>query len=119
MCLQKATVRDRSSSTPRRSSPPDFARTDRPGGPVFHLETAAKLLKLLEGVLSIFSKFPLKSLNNQADFDSAIRRFDPSRPSQSREGTPQALVKQEASRQTRSLSSNKETARRRPLCSAD
>jgi hypothetical protein len=24
----------------------------------------------------------LKSLNNQADFDSAIRRFDPSRPSQ-------------------------------------
>jgi hypothetical protein len=25
----------------------------------------------------------LKSLNNQADFDSAIRRFDPSRPSQS------------------------------------
>ena len=43
---------------------------------------AAKLLKLLEGVLSIFSKLPLKSLNNQADFDSAIRRFDPSRPSQ-------------------------------------
>src|SRR5437868_15451634 len=113
MCLQKATVRDRSSSTPRRSSPPDFARTDRPGGPVFRLEMAAKLLKLLEGVLSIFSKLPLKSLNNQADFDSAIRRFDPSRPSQSAEGT------REASRETRSRSSNKETARRRPLCSAD
>ena len=29
----------------------------------------------------IFSKCVLKSLNNQADFDSAIRRFDPSRPS--------------------------------------
>jgi hypothetical protein len=29
-----------------------------------------------------FSKRALKSLNNQPDFDSAIRRFDPSRPSQ-------------------------------------
>jgi hypothetical protein len=38
-------------------------------------------LELLEGVLTIFSKCVLKSLNNQADFDSAIRRFDPSRPS--------------------------------------
>jgi hypothetical protein len=38
-------------------------------------------LKLVEGILTIFSKCPLKSLNNQADFDSAIRRFDPSRPS--------------------------------------
>jgi hypothetical protein len=68
-------------------------------------------MKLLEGVLSIFSKCALKSLNNQADFDSAIRRFDPSRPSQSREGTPQVLVKHEASRQTRSLSSNREASR--------
>jgi hypothetical protein len=34
----------------------------------FHLETGAKLLIL-------------PSLNIQADFDSAIRRFDPSRPS--------------------------------------
>jgi len=32
--------------------------------------------------LSLFSKCALKSLNNQTDFDSAIRRFDPSRPSQ-------------------------------------
>jgi hypothetical protein len=46
------------------------------------LETAAKLLELLEPVLTIFSKCALKSLNNHADFDSAIRRFDPSRPSQ-------------------------------------
>jgi len=48
----------------------------------FCLETAAKLLSSLEAILAIFSKRPLKSLNNQADFDSAIRRFDPSRPSQ-------------------------------------
>jgi hypothetical protein len=45
------------------------------------LETAAKLLKLLERVLAVSSKCALKSLNNQTDFDSAIRRFDPSRPS--------------------------------------
>jgi hypothetical protein len=37
--------------------------------------------RLLEPVLTVFSKCALKSLNNQADFDSAIRRFDPSRPS--------------------------------------
>ena len=48
----------------------------------FHLETATKLLKLLERVLTDFSKRPLKSLDNQADFDSAIRRFESSRPSQ-------------------------------------
>src|SRR5262249_36608678 len=48
----------------------------------FHLETAAKLLKLLERVLAIFSKCALKLLDNQADFDSAIRRFESSRPSQ-------------------------------------
>jgi hypothetical protein len=35
----------------------------------------------LEDILSLFSKYSLKSLNNQTDFDSAIRRFDPSRPS--------------------------------------
>jgi hypothetical protein len=48
----------------------------------FHLETAANLLKLLERVSTIFSKWGLKSLDNPAGFDSAIRRFDPSRPSQ-------------------------------------
>ncbi|WP_316186880.1 MULTISPECIES: hypothetical protein [unclassified Bradyrhizobium] len=31
---------------------------------------------------AILSKRALKSLKNQTDFDSAIRRFDPSRPSQ-------------------------------------
>jgi hypothetical protein len=46
------------------------------------LETAANQLKFLEGFSDHFSKYALKSLNNQADFDSAIRRFDPSRPSQ-------------------------------------
>ncbi|MCP3471681.1 hypothetical protein NLM33_15255 [Bradyrhizobium sp. CCGUVB1N3] len=49
---------------------------------LFHLETVAKLLILLERLSAIFSKRPSKSLNNQTDFDSAIRRFDPSRPSQ-------------------------------------
>jgi len=44
------------------------------------LETAAKLLKLLEGILAIFSKCALKSLDIQADFDSAIQMSDPSRP---------------------------------------
>jgi hypothetical protein len=37
---------------------------------------------MLERVSAIFSKCDLKSLNIQTDFDSAIRRFDPSRPSQ-------------------------------------
>jgi hypothetical protein len=46
------------------------------------LETAANLLELLERILTIFSKCALKSLYNQTGFDSAIRRFDPSRPSQ-------------------------------------
>ena len=46
-----------------------------------YLQTAAKLLELLERVFG-FSKCAFKVLNNQADFDSAIRRFDPSRPSQ-------------------------------------
>src|SRR6185436_10590652 len=59
-----------------------FCETYPPRGLLHYLETAAKLLELLEPVLTIFSKFALKSLNNQADFDSAIRRFDPSRPSQ-------------------------------------
>ena len=44
---------------------------------VFHLETAAKLLKLLERISPIFSKYALKLLNNQADFDSAMRTPDP------------------------------------------
>jgi hypothetical protein len=43
---------------------------------------ATKPLKLLERVLTDFSKCGLKSLDNRADFDSAIRRFESSRPSQ-------------------------------------
>jgi hypothetical protein len=40
----------------------------------FHLEMAANLLRLLERFLTVFSKCALNSLNNPADFDSAIRR---------------------------------------------
>jgi hypothetical protein len=47
----------------------------------FHLETGTKPLKLLERVLADFSKCALKSLDNQADFDSAIPRFESWRPS--------------------------------------
>ena len=42
----------------------------------FHLEATAKLLILLRWNSALFSKRGLKSLNNQTDFDSAIRRFD-------------------------------------------
>jgi hypothetical protein len=41
-----------------------------------YLETAANLLELLERVFRLFSKRALKSLNNQADFDSSIRRYE-------------------------------------------
>jgi len=44
----------------------------------FHLETGTKPLKLPERVLTDFSKCALKSLDNRADFDSAIPRFAPS-----------------------------------------
>jgi len=57
-----------------QSAAPDFA--------LLHLETPAKPLKLLERVLADFSKCALKSLDNQADFDSAIPRFESWRPSQ-------------------------------------
>ena len=67
----------------------------------FHLETAAKLLNLLEGILILFSKRALKSLNNQTDFDSAIRRFDPSAPAktnmQARQSRGAAAAKADAS----------------------
>ena len=59
-----------------------FAGLVLPARSVFHLETAAKLLISLESVLADFSKNALKSLNNQADFDSAIPRFESWRPSQ-------------------------------------
>jgi hypothetical protein len=38
-------------------------------------------IEIVEACFDRFSKYALKSLNNQTDFDSAIRRFDPSRPS--------------------------------------
>ena len=47
-----------------------------------HLETTAKLLIPPERISVTLSKCPLKSLENQSDFDSAIRRFEFSRPSQ-------------------------------------
>src|SRR6266851_3448076 len=49
---------------------------------MFSFGKAAKLLKLLERVLAVFSKCALKLLDNQADFDSAIPRFESSMPSQ-------------------------------------
>jgi hypothetical protein len=52
-----------------------------PARTVFHLETVAKLLRLLGHVCADFSKCTLKSLDNQTDFDSAIPRFESWRPS--------------------------------------
>jgi hypothetical protein len=49
---------------------------------VFHLETAAKQLISLGRVSGLFSKCALKSLDNQAGFDSAIPWFESRRPSQ-------------------------------------
>jgi hypothetical protein len=49
-----------------------FAGTDRARRAVFHLETTTNLLKLLERVLAV----ALKSLNNQTDSDSAIRKYE-------------------------------------------
>jgi len=46
----------------------------KPPQDCFHLETASKLLKLLDGVSTVFYKCALKLLKNQSDFDSAIRR---------------------------------------------
>ena len=54
----------------------------RAEGAALHLEMPAKELILQEANCASFSKWALKSFNNQTDFDSAIRRFDPSRPSQ-------------------------------------
>jgi hypothetical protein len=47
---------------------------------VFHFETATKLLISLERVSADCSKWALKLLDNQADFDSAIPRFESWRP---------------------------------------
>jgi hypothetical protein len=49
---------------------------------VRHLETAAKLLKLLERALPFFAKCALKLLDNQADFDSAMPKSPPLLPRQ-------------------------------------
>jgi hypothetical protein len=46
------------------------------------LETIAKQLKSLGHVSGLFSKCASKSLDNQADFDSAIPWFESRRPSQ-------------------------------------
>jgi hypothetical protein len=43
---------------------------------------ARQAIDITKATSAISSKRALKSLNNQTDFDSAIRRFDPSRPSQ-------------------------------------
>jgi len=55
------------------SAPPKiWRRLVLPARAVLRLETAAKPLNLLEGVLAVFSKYALKLLDNQTDFDSAI-----------------------------------------------
>jgi hypothetical protein len=71
-----APTRRHASISDRSRSPGQWRRGSR-----HHLETTGKLLILLESFSTIFSKCALKSLYNQAGFDSAIRRFDPSRPS--------------------------------------
>jgi hypothetical protein len=48
----------------------------------FHSERAAKLLKRLASISPQDSEYMLTLLTVLPDFDSAIRRFDPSRPSQ-------------------------------------
>jgi hypothetical protein len=48
----------------------------------FHSELAAKQLKRLASISPQDSEYMLKLLTVLPDFDSAIRRFDPSRPSQ-------------------------------------
>ena len=48
-----------------------------------YLEMPIKQLISLEANSAMFSKRALKSLNNQTDFDSAIRRFDPPAPARS------------------------------------
>ena len=40
---------------------------------LLHLEMTSNLLNLLQGLREAFSKYALKSLNNLAGFDSAIR----------------------------------------------
>ncbi len=72
-----------SHQTPASQAPQSEARVQRSLslGVTFHLETAAKLLISQERVLADFSKYALKLLDNQADFVSAIRRFESSRPS--------------------------------------
>lgn len=71
-----------SSATPPGGPAFDVARNDAGDGPgaccsFVHLETGANLLELLEGPFQPFSKRFLKSLNNQADFDSAVPGSNP------------------------------------------
>jgi len=47
-----------------------------------HSESLANLLIPLRLYSTLFSECPLKSLRGLADFDSTIRRFESSRPSQ-------------------------------------
>jgi hypothetical protein len=61
---------------------------------------AVNLLELLERLFGLFSKCALNSLNNQTDFDSAIRRFDPSRPSQPLCASGQPVPKRQKRPQT-------------------
>jgi hypothetical protein len=46
----------------------------------FSFGNGRKLLKQLERVFAVFSKCALKLLENQTDFDSAVRKLESSRP---------------------------------------
>jgi hypothetical protein len=66
-----------------------FCETDSPPRVCFFIWQGASLfgnnyqaIENARDILGIFFKCPLKWLNNQADFDSTIRKFDPSRPGQ-------------------------------------
>jgi len=61
---------------------PSFCGTDPPARAASPFGNDCQPIEIARGVFGLFSKCALKWLNNQADFDSAIRRFDPSRPSQ-------------------------------------
>jgi hypothetical protein len=53
---------------------------DGDGGSFTAADAQRNCQAIIGNIFGIFSKCPLKLLNNQADFDSDIRRFDPAGP---------------------------------------
>jgi hypothetical protein len=60
----------------------EFCGTDPLLRGLFHLEAGCQAIEIAERCFGRFSKCALKLLDNQADFDSAIPRFESWRPSQ-------------------------------------